>query len=137
MRLRQPLLILAATLLAPSILVVCFAPLLIAHGLKWWAQRTASREGLRLELGEIEAPFLHPVIIPNLSLRNEPAAQFQIDGTAQRLEVGLGVPEIFSGSKRSLHSLKLEGRTPAFARNPGGSGGPRRIAWSLLQHLQA
>src|SRR5256714_1082444 len=137
MRLRQPLLILAATLLAASILVVCFAPLLIAHGLKWWAQRTASREGLRLELGEIEAPFLHPVIIRNLRLRNEPDAQFQIDGTGQRLEVGLSLPGIFSGSKRSLHSLKIEGLSLAITRNPAARARPSRIAWSLLQHLQA
>src|SRR5438477_4091853 len=137
MRLRRPLLILAATLLAASILVVCFAPLLIANGLKWWAQRTAAREGLRLELGEIEAPFLHPVIIRNLRLRNEAEAQFQIDGTAQRLEVGLSLTGIFSGSKRSLRSLNIEGLTLGITRNPAASGRPSPIAWSLLKHLQA
>ena len=68
MRLRRPVLIFAATLLVASILVVCFAPLLVAGGLRWWAQRAANREGLRLELGEIEAPFLHPAIIRNLRL---------------------------------------------------------------------
>lgn len=137
MRLRRPLLIFAATLLAASILVVCFAPLLVAGGLRWWAQRTASREGLRLELGEIEAPFLHPVIIRNLRLRNEPETQFQIDGTAQRLEVGLSLAGIFSGAKRSLRSLKIEGLTLGITRNPAASGRPSPIAWSLLKRLQA
>src|SRR5947207_15778136 len=137
MRLRRPVLILAATLLVVSILVVCFAPLLVAGGLRWWAQRAANREGLRLELGEIEAPFLHPVIIRNLRLRNEAEAQFQIDGTAQRLEVGLSLAGIFSGSKRSLRSLKIEGLTLGITRNPAASARPSRIAWSLLQHLQA
>ena len=137
MRLRRPVLILTATLLVVSILVVCFAPLLTAGGLRWWAQRAASREGLRLELGEIEAPFLHPVTIRNLRLRNGADAQFQIDGTAQRLEVGLSLAGIFSGSKRSLRSLKIEGLTLGITRNPAASTRPSRIAWSLLQHLQA
>src|SRR2546423_2052421 len=137
MRLRRPVLILTATLLVVSILVVCFAPRLVAGGLRWWAQRAANREGLRLELGEIEAPFLHPVIIRNLRLRNGAEAQFQIDGTAQRLEVGLSLAGIFSGSKRSLRSLKIEGLTLGITRNPAASARPSRIAWSLLQHLQA
>jgi len=137
MRLRRPVLILAATLLVVSLLVVCFAPLLVSGGLRWWAQRAASREGLRLELGEIEAPYLHPVIIRNLRLRNGADAQFQIDGTAQRLEVGLSLAGIFSGSKRSLRSLKIEGLTLGITRNPAASARPSRIAWSLLQHLQA
>ena len=137
MRLRRPLLILAATLLAASILAVCFAPLLIAGGLRWWAQRTARQEGLLLELGEVDAPFLHPVIIRNLRLRNESDAQFQINGTAQRLEVGLSLTGILSGSKRSLRSLKIEGLTLGITRNPAASARPSQIAWSLLKHLQA
>jgi len=137
MRARRPLLILAATVLLAAVLAVCFAPFIIAGGLRWWAQRTATREGLRLELGEIEAPFLRPVIIRNLRVRSEPGAQIQIDGTAQRLELGLNLGGIFSGSKRSLRSLKIEGLTLGITRDPAARDSSSRIAWSLLEHLQA
>jgi len=137
MRRRRPLLILAATFLVVLIVAVCFAPLLIAGGLRWWAQRAASRDGLRLELGEIEAPFLHPVIVRNLRVRSEPGAQFQIDGTAQRLELGLNLVGVFSGAKRSLRSLRIEGLKLGITRNPAASERSSRIAWSLLENLQA
>ena len=134
---RRRLLIILAGLLVAALVVVCCAPFLVAAGVRIWAQRTANREGLRLEFGEIEAPLLQPVTIRNLRIQSEPGAQFQIEGTAQRLDLDLNLAGILSGTKRSLRSLKIEGLNFGITRNQSAREPTNRIAWSLLKHLQA
>ena len=69
MRLKRSLILTLAMLLAAAVLVVCFAPFLVAGGLRWWAESAARREGLQLEIGSIEAPLLRPVIVRGVRLR--------------------------------------------------------------------
>src|SRR3954470_10283824 len=120
MRGKRLLLIFAAALLIVILLAVCFAPLLVAGGLRMWTQRAAHREGLRLELGEIEAPFLRPVIVRNLRVRSDPGLPFQIDCTAPRVELGLNLSGIFSGAKRPLRDLQVDDLNLAIRRNATG-----------------
>ena len=136
-QMRRRLLIGLAAVLVAVLLVVCCAPLLVAGGLRIWAQRAASREGLRIELGQIEAPLLKPVVIRNIGLRSGAGAPLRIEGGAERVEVGLNLAGIFSGSNRSLHSLRIEGLTLRIAPNESANKRSRPIAWSLFQHLQA
>src|SRR3954452_15585103 len=137
MRGKRLLLIFAAALLIVILLAVCFAPLLVAGGLRVWAQRAARREGLRLELGEIEAPFLRPVIVTNLRLRSDPGLPFQIDCTAPRVELGLNLSGIFSGAKRPLRDLQVDGLTVVIRRDPAAAETARRAPWSILENLLA
>jgi hypothetical protein len=137
MRARRLLLIFAATLLIAILLGVCFAPLIVAGGLRMWAQRVAHREGLRLELGEIEAPFLRPMIIRNLRLRSEPGLPFQIDCVVPRVELGLNLSGILNHSKRPLRDLKVDGVTLSIRRDEAASGTARSASWSILENLLA
>src|SRR5256714_1703402 len=136
MRVRRLLIILAAALIV-VLLAVCFAPLIIAGGLRIWAQRTAHREGLQLEIGEIAAPFLRPVVIQNLRVRTEPGQPFQVDCTASRLELGLNLGAVFTGSQRPLRNLQVDGITLAVNRNRIATEGARRAPWSILENLLA
>src|ERR671921_3058375 len=111
MRIRRLLLISGGTLIVVALLLVSFAPLLMAGGLRIWAQRAAQREGLRLELGEIEAPFLRPVIVRNLHATTDPSLPFQIECSAPRLELSLNLAALFTGSKRPLRHLEIDGLT--------------------------
>jgi hypothetical protein len=137
MRARRSLLIFTAALLVAILLVVCFAPLIVAGGLRMWAQRAAHREGLRLELDAIEAPFLRPVIVRNLRLHSDPGLPFQIDCTAPRVELGLNLSGIFSGAKRPLRDLQVDGLTLAIRRVPAAVGTAHSAPWSILENLLA
>jgi autotransporter translocation and assembly factor TamB len=137
MRARRLLLISAAALLIAFLLAVCFAPLIVAGGLRVWAQRAAHREGLHLELGEIRAPFLRPVVIRNLRLRSEPGQPFQIDCTAPRVELGLNLSGIFSGSKRPLRDLQVDGLTLVIHRDAAATATTGHAPWSILENLLA
>ncbi|MEO7723134.1 MAG: hypothetical protein ABIU29_00365, partial [Chthoniobacterales bacterium] len=68
MSFRKRLLILFLGLLVAGVLDALFAPFLIAHGVRWWIEWTARRQGSRAEIERVEAPFLRPVTIRNLSL---------------------------------------------------------------------
>src|SRR2546423_3089152 len=137
MRARRLLLIFAAALLVAVLLAVCFAPLIVAAGLRLWAQRTAHREGLRLELGEIEAPFLRPVIVRNLRVRSNSGSLFQIDCTAPRVELDLNLSGIFGGLKRPLRDLEVDGLTLVIRRDQAATGTARLAQWSTLKNLLA
>src|SRR5204863_9300877 len=104
MRLRR-LIILAAALVAGALLLLCFAPFLVAGGLRFWAQRTARREGLQLEIGNIEAPLLRRVVVRDLSFRIVGVAHFGIDCTSSRLEYPLKLSALFNRSRRPVRAL--------------------------------
>ena len=137
MRLRRLALISAGTLLVVALLLVCFAPLIVAGGLRIWAQRVAQREGLRLELGEIEAPFLRPVTVKNLHVSSDPALPFQIECTSPRLEVSLNLAAFVTGSKRPLRYLQIDGLTLNIRRAQKKMEAGRRPSWAVFGNLQA
>ncbi len=68
MSFRKRLLFLFLGLLLAGVLDALFAPFLIAHGVRWWIEWTARRQGLKAEIERVEAPFLRPLTIRNLSL---------------------------------------------------------------------
>src|ERR1700704_207663 len=111
MRRRRPLILIAAALFAGAALVVVLAPLIVANGVRLWAERVARREGFQLQLEGIEAPLLRPVIVRNLRVESGPAAPFLFKCAASRLELDLSLSGIFTGARRPLHALKIEGLT--------------------------
>jgi hypothetical protein len=137
MRLRRPLIWIPAALLIAVVLVVCLAPLIVANGLRFWVERVAQREGLQIQLEEIEAPLLRPVVVRNLRVESRPAAPFLIKCAASRLELDLSLSGIFTGARRPLHALKIEGLALDVRRNPAAASPSQRTAWSVFQNLLA
>ena len=137
MRLKRPVIITTAVLLALALLVICLAPLLVAGGIRILAQRAAEREGLRLELGEIEAPFWRPVVVRNVRIQSDPSLPFQIEGAAPRVELGLSLAGIFGGAGRPLRRLEIEGLTLAIRKSSAASRAGARAPWSVLKTLLA
>ncbi|HVF72539.1 MAG TPA: hypothetical protein VM940_13105, partial [Chthoniobacterales bacterium] len=134
---RRTLVILAAAFLGAAILALCFAPILIASGLRWWAQRATAREGVTLNLGEIDAPLLRPVVVTNLHAVTAPGAPFRVECTAARLEFDLNLYGILTGSRRSLRALTIEGLNLDIRRDLKVTDSARRIPWSFLENLLA
>ena len=137
MRSKRTLILIAAWLFVAAALAVCLAPLIVANGLRLWAERVARREGLQLQFEKIEAPLLRPVVVRNLRIESGPAAPFRIKGAASRLELGLSLSGIFTGSRRPLRSLNIEGLTLDIRRNYPTPAPPKPTGWSVLENLQA
>jgi hypothetical protein len=137
MRWRRPLILTAAALLIAAALVVVLAPIIVANGVRLWAEHLAGREGLQLQLEKIEAPLLRPVVVRNLRVENGPAAPFLIKCVASRLELDLSLSGIFTGARRPLHALKVEGLALDIRPNPAALSPSQRMAWSVFQYLRA
>jgi hypothetical protein len=137
MRLKRTLILVAAGLFVAAVLIVCLAPVIVASGLRLWAERVARREGLQIEFGQIEAPFLRPVVVRNFRFRSDGAAPFQIDCAAPRLEFRLSLAGIFTGSRRPLRSLSVEGLMLDIRRNPRTNEPSKRTAWPVFENLLA
>jgi hypothetical protein len=137
MRLKRSVLFTSAALLIAMLLALGFVPLIVAGGLRIWAQRAAQREGLQVEFGEIEAPFLRPVVMRNVRVQSDPKMPFQIEGTAARVELGLNLAAIFTTSKRPLRHLEIDGLNFVMRRKGGEPMSSHRAPWSILKNLQA
>ncbi|HEY2138646.1 MAG TPA: hypothetical protein VGH00_01095 [Chthoniobacterales bacterium] len=137
MQLKRPVVLIPAALLVTAVVVVCVAPLLMANGLRLWAERVARREGFQLQIDNIEAPLLRPMIIRNLRLENGSTAQFHIKCVASRVELGLSLSGLFTRSRRPLRHLTVQGLTLDIRRNPLTAGPARRTPWSVLENLLA
>lgn len=137
MRLKRSLILTLAMLLTAAVLVICFAPFLVAGGLRWWAQRAARREGLQLEIGSIEAPLLRPVIVRDVRFKTDATAAFQIDCVASRLEVALNLSAILTHARRPLRVLNIDGLTLNIRRNDAATPSARPAPWLLLENLQS
>jgi hypothetical protein len=135
MRPKRFLILFCAALVLAAVLIVVCAPLLVAGGLRLWMARVAGQQGLRVETERIEAPFLRPVIIHKLRITNGTNAPFRIDCAAARLEMGLNLAGIFTGSSRALRTLSAETVTLDIRRNPRPAASPPRFAWPALENL--
>jgi hypothetical protein len=137
MQLKRPLILIPAASLVAAVLVVCLAPLIMANGLRLWAERVARREGFQLQLDNIEAPLLRPIVIRNLRVQSGSTAPFHISCVASRVELGLSLSGLFTGSRRPLRDLTVQGLTLDIRRNPPTEESPKRTAWSVLENLIA
>jgi hypothetical protein len=137
MQRKKTLVLIVAAFFVAAILALCLAPLIVANGVRLWAERAARREGLQLQLEEIKAPLLRPAVVRNLRVESGPSAPFLIKCTASRLELDLSFSGIFTGAGRPLHALKIEGLTLDIRRNPAAPSPSQRTAWSVFQNLLA
>jgi hypothetical protein len=137
MRLKRPLILVAGSLLVAFLLVVCFAPLIVANGLRIWAERAARREGMRLEVEQVQAPLLRPVVVRKLRFTNDAAAPFHIDCAASRLEFDLNLVGLLTGSGRPLRAITVEGLTLDIRQIPSAANPSYRLPWSVFENLLA
>ncbi len=137
MRLKRRLFITAAALLLIVVLVVALAPIMVASGLRFWANRVAQREGWTLQVETIEAPLLRPVIVRNVRIQSTSPAPFQFDCAASRVEISFSLSGIFTSSQRTLHSLNVDGLSLNIRSSQSVAAPSPQTFWSILEKLQA
>jgi len=81
MPLRSRFLFASLLLLLAALLALWFTPFAVSHGVRWWIWWRAQQEGFIVNIEKIDAPFLRPVAIRQLRLRNAHDDTLRIDLT--------------------------------------------------------
>ena len=138
MRYRRSLFIFCAAILAAGVLFVALAPFAVSTGLPLWVTRVARQDGLNIECGKIEAPFLRPVIVHDLKITSSPGTPFHVLGGASRVELDLNLPALFFPSRgRVLRSLNAEKIAVDIRRDVQTSAASRPFRWTLANNFLA
>ncbi|MDQ3116952.1 MAG: hypothetical protein M3Q86_10135 [Verrucomicrobiota bacterium] len=109
MSFRKRLLVFLLALLVAGILDALCAPFVIAHGVRWWIAWAAQRQGLAAEIGQVDAPFLRPVTIRNLSIGPGKGAGREVSLRASNVEVDLNLRGwLFRKHANLLRSIRVQ-----------------------------
>ena len=73
------LLLVGLFLLLAALLAVWFTPFAVSHGVRWWIWWRAHQEGFAVNIDRIDAPFLRPVAIHQIRLKNERDDTLRVD----------------------------------------------------------
>src|SRR5262249_6727515 len=79
MLLKSRLVLVGLFLLLAGFLAVWFTPFTVSHGVRWWIWWKARQEGFTINIDKIDAPFLRPVAIHQLRLKNERDNMLRVD----------------------------------------------------------
>src|SRR6266481_5828949 len=63
------------------LVAIWFTPFAVSHGVRWWILWRARQEGFTVNIDKIDAPFLRPVVIHQLRLRNAHDDTLRVDLT--------------------------------------------------------
>lgn len=125
---------LLAALLGLSVFWI--APLGVAGGVHAWLWWQAQRQGLKLEIGKIDAPLLRPVVIERLHLSSEGNAPCQIDLKTSRTIVHLHLARILTGASGSaIRALAIEELRLETHCHASGETEKSKLAWPAIRKL--
>lgn len=126
-------------LLAVAVVVVLGAtiasPLLVADGVRAWIWWTARQEKLTVKIDKVDAPFLRPVVLHNVSLTSAPNSAYRIDARATSVILRLNFQRILLRTRgRILRHADLRDLHLQIHRNQSGEPLPERT-WQTWQRL--
>ncbi len=134
MSFRKRLLVFVLILLVAAGATALFSPFIVAHGLRFWLEWAARHEGVQVEIGKIDAPFLRPVTIDRLRVAPAATNGHEIHLQAAQIAFDLNFRgQIFGRHPRLLHSLTVE-RVQGNIRH-GAAHGAAQLDWRSLQRL--
>ena len=127
----------ALTLALAGGVIILFSPLLVAQSLRffvWWKGRA---QGVKIELREIDAPFLKPVVIRGLRVTSTRPCAVHIDLVAEHATFDLNLRRIFLLSNaRVLHAVWIHGLRCEIRRDPRQTA-ECNFDWKFLHRLLA
>src|SRR5438309_10557603 len=113
MPLKSRFLLVSLFLLLAALLAFWFTPFAVSHGVRWWIWWRARQEGFIVNIDKIDAPFLRPVAIRQLRLRNAHDDKLRIDLTITDATIKLNYKHILLHSRgraiRNLSTRELPG----------------------------
>jgi hypothetical protein len=111
------------------------APLVVAHGLRFWLRWVANRQGLTAEMAQVDAPFLRPVTIRQFRLTPAAGNGQQVNLQAATVVIDLNLSGwIFGRGTAFLHSVEADHVVASF-RPPEHPASIRELDWRQLAQL--
>src|SRR5437016_9180510 len=108
MPLKSRFLLVSLFLLLAALLAFWFTPSAVSHGVRWWIWWRARQEGFTVNIDKIDAPFLRPVVIHQLRLRNEHDDTLHVDLTITDVLFDLNFKHILLHSRgRAIRNLSI------------------------------
>jgi hypothetical protein len=124
------------TLLGVVVMLVWFSPFAVSNGLRLWVWWRGRQEGLIVSIDRIDAPFLGPVAIRSLHIKNVRADAFHIDLTATDAKFDLNFTRLLLHRRGYLiRNLSIQDLHGEIRRDNPNVQGITKYGWRTLQRL--
>src|SRR5450432_1726764 len=135
MSFRKRLFVFLLIVLLAGALDALFAPVVVAHGVRLWFWWAARNQGLSVEMGDVDAPFLREVTIRNLRVARAADGSREVSFRAASVVVDLNFRGwIFSRRARLLRSINLD-HPAGSIRLSAGAASVKKLDWRKLARL--
>ena len=136
MRLKSRFLLVSLFILLAALLAVWFMPFAVSHGVRWWVWWRARQEGFTVNIDKIDAPFLRPVVIRQLRLRNTQDDALRVDLTVTDAMFDLNFKHILlHGRGRAIRNLSIRELHGELRRSNPTVRAITRRGWATLHRM--
>jgi hypothetical protein len=123
-------------LLVAVLLALWFTPFAVSHGVRWWIWWRARQEGFVVSIDKIDAPFLRPVTIRQLRLRNASDNTLRIDLTITDTTFDLNLKHILLHRRgRAIRRLSIRELHAQVRRTNPTVRAMTRRGWATLHRM--
>src|SRR6266498_753409 len=136
MPLKSRFLLASLFLLLTALLAVWFTPFAVSHGVRWWIWWRARQEGFTVNIDKIDAPFLRPVAIHQLRLRNAHDDTLRVDLTITDAMFDLNFKHILLHTRgRAIQNLSIRELHGELHRSNPTVRAITRRGWATLHRM--
>src|SRR6184192_3453846 len=136
MPLKSRFLLASLFLLLAALLALWFTPFAVSHGVRWWIWWKARQEGFIVNIDKVDAPFLRPVAIRQLRLRNAHDDMFRIDLTIADATFELNFKHILLHTRgRAIQNLSIRELHGELRRSNPTVRAMTRRGWAILHRM--
>jgi hypothetical protein len=136
MPLKNRFLLAGLFLLLAALLALWFTPSAVSHGVRWWIWWKARQEGFTVNIDKIDAPFLRPVEIRQLRLRNAHDDSLRVDLTIMDAVFDLNFKHILLHRRgRAIRNLSIRELHGELRRTNPTARAITRHGWATLHRL--
>lgn len=134
MSFRQRLLVFLGILLFAALLTALLAPFAVSRGMRTWLDWAARRQGVTVQCGKIDAPFLHEVTIDDLRIGPAEKNGRAVNLQARRVTIDLNFRGwLFARQARLVHAIDVDHLTGGIQQS--GAPGKEKLDWRNLHRL--
>src|SRR6059058_6674337 len=136
MPLKSRFLLASLFLLLAALLALWFTPFAVSHGVRWRIWWKARQEGFIVNIDKVDAPFLRPVAIRQLRLRNARDDVLRIDLTITDATFELNFKHILLHSRgRAIRTLSIRELHGELRRSNPTVRAITRRGWATLHRM--
>lgn len=136
MPLKSRFLLASLFLLLAALLAVWLTPFAVSHGVRWWIWWRARQEGFTVNIDKIDAPFLRPVAIHQLRLKNEHDDSLRVDLIITDVAFDLDFKHILLHRRgRAIRNLSIRELHGELRRSNPAVRAITRRGWATLHRM--